>query len=775
MSKISTQVIHNLKKDKGSFVSFGLIVLFTAFMLNLALVLAFQVDEAYDAKFDALNAASINLYIPEAQDSEVLSAELSAIDGVSMVEARPAVYAEAVVRDFRGTDFDMNTVFYNMDDARSVNLLDVREQAADAQEPAIFLPMYVANFGEFAIGDQIVYQVNGSETAFTVAGVAEEMQYGNYGKGMMGAWLSCSAYRDFRAANEAHAIVEYALVIDDPASLERIQQEAADVLAGHGITLLGMNDCASTKDTRTMVCGLLILILIAFACVILLVSVFLSKFRISNAIEDEMVSMGVLKAMGYTGGMIIASLVVPYMLVTAVSAAAGVALSYAVLPVLADFLTMQSGFSFAPAFDWAALACAVLIPLIIVLVFTVSAAGRIRKIQPISAIRGTSESGRTGSNPLPLENTRFSTGLRLILKQMCASRKQNALLFLVSFVLTVLVAFSGTLFYNVVIKPENFMSTLSEETPDVIFVTAAADLVQLTDTLQADADVQSVLPYTTAGVNLGSDAVTAFVCEDFSRTTNDLCYLGRNPQQKGEIALGSAFEAQYNIGDTVTIGSGEQTCTYQVTGFIQSVNYQGAVCGLTTEGYEALCGGIAMPSLYVYLKDGASADAVISRCESGYADLIVKTINAQKMAQTTQEMYMGISAALIAVIFLITLLIVLFILYIVIRSLLVRRKQELGIMKAMGYTSGQLMLQTAGSFLPVTIVAVLLSSALGMVYMPFINQIIFSSVGAVRNNLEVSFAFLMIFAAVLIALNFIISICLTLPIRKISAYALIKE
>ena len=85
MSKISTQVIHNLKKDKGSFVSFGLIVLFTAFMLNLALVLAFQVDEAYDAKFDELNAASINLYIPEMQDMAELPAELSAIDGVENV------------------------------------------------------------------------------------------------------------------------------------------------------------------------------------------------------------------------------------------------------------------------------------------------------------------------------------------------------------------------------------------------------------------------------------------------------------------------------------------------------------------------------------------------------------------------------------------------------------------------------------------------------------------------------------------------------------------
>ena len=775
MSKISTQVIHNLKKDKGSFVSFGLIVLFTAFMLNLALVLAFQVDEAYDKKFDALNAAAVNLYIPEMQDDASLSAQLNAIDGVRMVEARQAVYAEAVVKDFRGTDFDMNTVFYNMEDERTINRLEMRQVADDPQKPAIFLPMYVANFGEFAIGDQIVYQVNGSENAFIVAGVAEEMQYGNYGKGMMGAWLSGSAYRDFRAANEANAIVEYALVIDDSAALERIQQEAADILAERGISLLAMNDCASTKDTRTMVCGLLILILIAFACVILLVSVFLSKFRISNAIEDEMVSMGVLKAMGYTAGMIIASLVVPYMLVTAVCAALGVALSYAVLPLLADFLTMQSGFSFAPAFDLAALACAVLIPLGIVLVFTVSAAGRIRKIQPISAIRGSSNESATGSNPLPLENTRFSTGLRLILKQMLASRKQNALLFLVSFVLTVLVAFSGTLFYNVVIKPENFMSTLSEETPDIIFVTKAADLEQLTDNLRTDADVQSVLNYTTANVNLGSSAVTAFVCEDFSRTTNDLCYLGRNPQEKGGIALGSAFEAQYNIGDAVTIESGDKTCTYQVTGFIQSVNYQGAVCGLTTEGYEALCGEIAMPSLYVYLKEGASAESVISRYENGHAELLLKSIDSQKMARTTQEMYMGISAALIAVIFLITILIVLFILYIVIRSLLVRRKQELGIMKAMGYTSGQLMLQTAGSFLPVTIAGVLLSAALGMVYMPRINQIIFSSVGAVRNHLEVSFAFLMLFAAVLIALNFAISICLTLPIRKISAYALIKE
>ena len=87
MKKIYTQVIHNLKKDRGSFISFGLIVMFTAFMLNLALVLAFQTDKAYDAKFDELKTASVNVYIPEVQDTAALFDELKAIDGVSKVES----------------------------------------------------------------------------------------------------------------------------------------------------------------------------------------------------------------------------------------------------------------------------------------------------------------------------------------------------------------------------------------------------------------------------------------------------------------------------------------------------------------------------------------------------------------------------------------------------------------------------------------------------------------------------------------------------------------
>ena len=54
MRKIWNQAAFNLRKDKSSFLSFGIIILITALILNCAAVLLMQVDPAYEAKFDKL-------------------------------------------------------------------------------------------------------------------------------------------------------------------------------------------------------------------------------------------------------------------------------------------------------------------------------------------------------------------------------------------------------------------------------------------------------------------------------------------------------------------------------------------------------------------------------------------------------------------------------------------------------------------------------------------------------------------------------------------------
>lgn len=775
MRKIYSQVFYDLKKDRTSYLSFGIIILVTAFILNCAITLFLQVDKAYDEKFDRLQTALVNVCIPKVQNDETLSEDMSEIAGVVQIESHEAIFSEAVVKEFKNADFSMNTVFYNFDTERNLNRYDVIEESKKSVGNPIYIPLYVSEFGEFSLNDEIVYEIDGTAYRFTVAGIIEEMQYGNYGMGLMCAYLPEEIYNDLVKRLQSNEVMEYSLCVENGVSLDDVRNEINGILKNSETAVLSSCDSQSAKSTRTMVCDLLILILVAFAAIVLIVSIFLSNFRVRNAIEAELVNMSVLKALGYTGGQIVASVTLPYTIVTVLFTLIGVISSYTALPVLAQVLSLQSGFSFQPDFDVRSLLCVEIILVSVVTLFTFLAARKIKKIQAIDGLRGNTGGKGSKKNYFPLSETKGNTQVLLIMKQILVCRKQNVLLFLVSFVLTVLVAFSGTLFYNVVVKLNNFMSALSEETPDVIITSQMESQGELKKILEGDEEVEKALQYVTSNFKMDDIVVTAFVCEDFSQVKNDLCYEGKNPEKADEIALGSAFQENYRIGDTVSISNDEKIQNFKVTGFIQSVNCQGEVCELSYEGYASMYDEINTSTLYVYLQDTVDAAKFIESYEENYADIISSVSNAQKMQEEAQDMYMGITVILVVFVFAISVLVVLFILYIVIKSLLIKRKQELGIYKAMGYSNLQLIIQTVGSFMPISIVATLLSSAAALAYMPYIYQLIFEAIGAIKNSMEVSFGFLMIFAMIQIIINLMISIILCMPIRKISAYSLIRE
>ena len=57
------------------------------------------------------------------------------------------------------------------------------------------------------------------------------------------------------------------------------------------------------------------MILVAFAAVIVLVSLIVIKFRVTNSIDDGIINIGVLKAVGYTSRQILASITLQFMLI----------------------------------------------------------------------------------------------------------------------------------------------------------------------------------------------------------------------------------------------------------------------------------------------------------------------------------------------------------------------------------------------------------------------------------------------------------------------------
>lgn len=93
------------------------------------------------------------------------------------------------------------------------------------------------------------------------------------------------------------------------------------------------------------------------------------------------------------------------------------ALSYILIPVIANVLAVQSGFSYTPIFDAVAALITILSILITVFLFTMLAAGKIKGLEPINAIRGINLLKPVGKNRFPLDRSRGPIGLNLIFKQ----------------------------------------------------------------------------------------------------------------------------------------------------------------------------------------------------------------------------------------------------------------------------------------------------------------------------------------------------------------------
>lgn len=778
MNKILHLSLHNFKKDKKQFISFGVIMLVTALILNLALVLAFSIGSAYDDKAAELHSADIDAVVPKIAHTGELQEKITSLDNVTAVEARDGVMLPTVIKDFRATDFDLGLIFYNLDDPHQLNCLESIEESDSPVSNPVYLPLYIAEFGQFAVGETFTVEVDGQEYTYTVAGVVQEMQYGNAGSGRMGVFLPEAPYKALVEEFPSSEIANYAVTTSDGADNQAVLADITEIVENNGAAVLFSLTSQSKKQTRTMVSSLLTVILIVFAGIVLLVSVFLCKFRISQTVEEEMTQLGVLKGLGFTSRMIIASVVIPYAMIALAFAALGTALSYVLLPALVNMLAMQAGFRFDVGFHGNALALTVSLLTAVTLLFTCFAAGKIRRLLPIMAIRGLTEDGKTTRNHFPIDKTPGNIQLLLMLKQMASSARQNGLLFVVLSAMTVLIAFSGTLFYNVIIKPDNFMSTLSEESPDVVLRVSSSDIRAVKREISSIHGAAKVLEYAVIPkVSVEGRKAAAFVSEDFSQVKNDLCYEGRNPVSPDETAIGNALAESLalDVGDSVTVGYGDNSRQFNIVGLIQSVNYNGEICELTNAGFEALSQGETSDSLYVYLADGADADEFIHRAEIRLGTQIISSVNGAKKQREAQSIYSVIVNIVVAAIFAVTSLIVLLILFVIIKSMITRRRQEFGICKAIGFSGRQLILQAAGSLMPVTVAAVLVSALPGLLYIPAMNNAIFGMVGAIKNNLQVSAAVLLILAAAEILVTFAMSIALASPIKKIEAYSLIKE
>jgi len=106
---------------------------------------------------------------------------------------------------------------------------------------------------------------------------------------------------------------------------------------------------------------------------------------------------------------------------------------------------------------------------------------------------------------------------------------------------------------------------------------------------------------------------------------------------------------------------------------------------------------------------------------------------------------------------------------------ILRRRQELGIQKAIGFTTLQLMNQIALNMTPVIITGVIIGALAGYFGFNPMMMAFTAGMGVARLSLPVMLDQVVIVCIALIAVAYIVSMLIAVRIRKISAYTLVTE
>ena len=266
------------------------------------------------------------------------------------------------------------------------------------------------------------------------------------------------------------------------------------------------------------------------------------------------------------------------------------------------------------------------------------------------------------------------------------------------------------------------------------------------------------------------------VTDRYSQLENNIVYEGRQPKYENEISISWVVSGQINkgIGDTVEVEYGTESKSYLVTGLSQSIGNLGQIAALTMEGIQQLQLDYKGTTLYVYL-DGISNKDFIKNVQGKYGDHIVETLDIDENIESQTGMYTAAVFAVMLMVLTITVLVVVMILYLVIKTMIIKRKKEFGVMKAIGYSTIQLMNQISISFLPVIITGVAIGGVLGHYFTNPMLSVLLSSVGVKRLDFIIHLPTILMICVGIFILAYIVSMLVSRRIKKISAYGLITE
>ncbi len=769
-------VFSNIRKRKGANITFLAMILLAALMLSISLSLIIGGANFYDKKVDELNAPHFSSFIVGSsyRDDNDISFEKFARNykGVTDVFVSDAIVTTGAWGKKSGSK--TKTIFI-LDEAsvgssfQKVFIIDKKETGN------IILPINFKTDG-FRSGEKVILDIAGKDYDFTIKGFFEDALYGSSTKGSNVVYVSSNIYSDFETDdNYTHyknltvrfdssdKSVAFCTAFDNYAKLKNNEEFRASFEGG--------------KTGAMMFINILSILLIVFSLIILIIAFIVAQFSINNTMQEDITTIGALKSIGYKTKVLRGSQLLQYLMIAGAGSILGTLISFLTFGFLGDIIASTSGLLWLSGANIVPVILSIALVCSLTSLITFFITRKYKRITPIAALRQSGSHYSFKKNIMPLNKYKMPLDFHLGAKHCLKNIKNNITLFAITMLLVFVSAFVFSMSYNLNVDTAAMEKMIGLEMAEVWVQTdPSVDIAELDFAINSQEEVARTVLTANYICTINGINSNVSVFADFSLLTESTVYKGRYPKLDNEIALGSiATKAlKKGLGDTVMVEIEGVSHSYTVVGLTQDIGKEGKYCNITLNAAQNHTSSFKMDIIYVYLNDGVNTKAYIETLKGLYGNKIFLADAEEQMASVLGSMG-GPFAAISAVMIVITVIIIAFVLFLLLSALIRKEKKELGIMKAMGYKNGRLILQMLISMLPSLILGSILGASLTFVLTNPLLSLIMSSMGLVSAYFIIPALPTILIGFGIFGASVLTAYLISLRLRKISPQKLIVE
>jgi len=776
--EILTLLKANIRHKKGAFISVFLLMIIISMSLTAILSIRSNSINSVENAYDNAGSGDIVAILKEKNLTDDLLKSVESHEFVEHVEARQAIAIDkSVVKDKTETNTWMAMKLHSGLKLFNDDLDGYESNIPELGDGEIYVPQGILTNMKCGVGDKITLHTIGGEYEFTIKGVVAEPTFGSAVIGFKDVFISNDDFEKMlfegKSGDMTAELCELHIFKSDECGLS-LGKFKRQLNLDTGI--IDNSIAALTKDTSinytTLATKTISYCMMAFIGILSVIVMIVIGHSLSMGIEMDYVDLGILKSQGLTKGRLRLILILQYLMAQIAGAAAGIVFAIPVNKILSNVFQPITGLLAESSLALLQSIAVICLILVISAMFVFFITRKIGKISPVRAISGGKEEVYFDSR---IKAPIFKKGLllSLALRQFTSGKRRYAAAIAVA---SMLVFFMMTI--NVLGDTMNSRTALLSmgsilSDVEVYFKEAPDDemLEDIEKTVEEYSQIDDKYYLNSKYISIDGEEMWCGIYKDIHTL---VILKGRVPTYDNEIVITDIVsdELGLDIGDEVVLSYQNMSGTYMISGIYQYMNDAGRNFAMSLKAAEKL--GINAVSWGGYsIIDKSKADDIIDVLNSKFSGRI-EAIYADENG-ATDEIYNIAINAMKAVIYFFSVIFALVTVHMVCSKAFIREKADIGIYKAMGFTSRSLRLQFAMRFLIVSVVGSVVGSVLSVLFSGRLLVLLLRSIGITHLDIDFTVLSFILPSALICICFFVFAFLVSRKIKSVAVRELVVE